>query len=372
MTGNLVPFPSLDREISPEAARALAERFLSMDVDRWKEHAAEFRLDQPETLLSLCQLIDSRLDSEPSPMAIASVYLYERLESYGPEEGGFLFDEREYYLGELARLAGTAFRVLHRQDDALTWLERAQAWFLMTANSTGDIARVQYQRLAVYMEQRRLEEVLTLSRPLREGLWRAGLKEVALKCEYAGAMALRELGRSAEALIVFERVYSQACEIRSTKIIGPCLVMLVQVHSDLGNAEQAVRFVEQAVPVLTDANNRVALAKLYSGIGLLFRSQRRNEEAIRAFRTSQEQLGALELRAEVAALNLLIADILLEGGQERQAEWEIRAALPVIDELKMVPEGFAAMSLLRESLRRRSIDRQALRKLHGYFEESGS
>jgi hypothetical protein len=30
------------------------------------------------------------------------------------------------------------------------------------------------------------------------------------------------------------------------------------------------------------------------------------------------------------------------------------------------------MSLLRESVRRRSIDRTALRKLHGYFEEAGS
>lgn len=80
----------------------------------------------------------------------------------------------------------------------------------------------------------------------------------------------------------------------------------------------------------------------------------------------------MEMPADVAALHLVIADVLLDSGQERQAEWEIRAALPVIDRLKMVPEGFAAMSLLRESLRRRSIDRQALRNVHGYFEELSS
>ncbi|MBC8646314.1 MAG: hypothetical protein H7X85_04075, partial [Thermoanaerobaculia bacterium] len=50
-------------------------------------------------------------------------------------------------------------------------------------------------------------------------------------------------------------------------------------------------------------------------------------------------------------------------------EQEILAALPIIEELKMVPEGVAAMALLRESLRQRSINRQALRDLHGYFEE---
>ena len=65
----------------------------------------------------------------------------------------------------------------------------------------------------------------------------------------------------------------------------------------------------------------------------------------------------------------MIGDLLLEAGQDAQAEWEIRAALPIIDEEKMVPEGIAALSLLRESLRRRQIDKQALRELHGYFQE---
>ena len=75
------------------------------------------------------------------------------------------------------------------------------------------------------------------------------------------------------------------------------------------------------------------------------------------------------MRADVAAVHLVIADLLLENGQDKQAEWEIRQALPIIDEYKLVPEGFAALTLLRESLRRQKIDRQALRNLHGYFEE---
>ncbi len=35
----------------------------------------------------------------------------------------------------------------------------------------------------------------------------------------------------------------------------------------------------------------------------------------------------------------------------------------------MAPEGMAALSLLRESARRQEINRQALRDLHGYFED---
>jgi hypothetical protein len=89
--------------------------------------------------------------------------------------------------------------------------------------------------------------------------------------------------------------------------------------------------------------------------------------AIEAYRSAQGSFAAIAMHADVAAVHLVLADLLLDSGQSDQAEWEIRAALPVIDEYKLVPEGFAALSLLRESLRRRQIDRQALRSLHGYF-----
>jgi tetratricopeptide (TPR) repeat protein len=279
-----------------------------------------------------------------------------------------MVDDREHYLGELAMLAGGAYRILHRHEDASHWLDRSQSWFLLT-NSTGDVARVQYQRLALYMEQRRMSDVLHLATPLKETFVRFGADEESLKCEYLLGMALRELGRNEEARQVFESVLSRASEI-SSKLIGPTLSMLVQVHSDLGHTQIAAEMVRKAEPVLRKANNLVGLGKLYWGVGLLLRAEGRIAESIQTLRIAQEELRRIDLKADAAALHLLIADLLLEGGQDRQAQREIRAALPIIDELKMTPEGFAAMSLLRESIRRRSIDRQALRKLHRYFEVS--
>jgi hypothetical protein len=67
----------------------------------------------------------------------------------------------------------------------------------------------------------------------------------------------------------------------------------------------------------------------------------------------------------------VLAELLLDVGQEREAELEIRAALPIIDEEKMVSEGLAALSLLQESLRHRKIDREALRQVHTHFPKSG-
>jgi hypothetical protein len=64
----------------------------------------------------------------------------------------------------------------------------------------------------------------------------------------------------------------------------------------------------------------------------------------------------------------VVAEILLEMCREREAEWEILAALPAIDEIRMVPEALAAVALLRESVARRKTDSSALRQLRSRLE----
>jgi hypothetical protein len=72
----------------------------------------------------------------------------------------------------------------------------------------------------------------------------------------------------------------------------------------------------------------------------------------------------------VALLSLVAAETLLRLSRPREAEWEILAALPTIEEQKMVPEGFAAVALLKESVRRRKTDPNALRELREHLQAS--
>ncbi|MGH9365598.1 MAG: hypothetical protein ACRD1B_10105, partial [Thermoanaerobaculia bacterium] len=136
--------------------------------------------------------------------------------------------------------------------------------------------------------------------------------------------------------------------------------------------DKSLDLVRRAAPVFRRLNNLFGLAKLQWTVGDALRSQRDIAGAIEAYREAQKEFRGLGMRADVASLHLVIADLLLDLGQDRQAEWEVRTALPVIDEEKMVPEGVAAYGLLRESLRRRQINRQALRDLHGYFRHDRS
>ncbi|HEX7253928.1 MAG TPA: hypothetical protein VF376_13680, partial [Thermoanaerobaculia bacterium] len=77
-------------------------------------------------------------------------------------------------------------------------------------------------------------------------------------------------------------------------------------------------------------------------------------------------------RNDATEIRLALAEVLVDLGFVDRAEAEIRAALPIIEEEKMMPEGFAALALLQESLRRRKIDRQALWNLHGFFQDEKS
>ena len=374
MTGELLPFrfPVVASGVTSAEAREAATAFLAAGSENRSNGLSEFHLDNPETMLALCQLLDSTIESSPAEVLEAARCAYDSLEGIPGGTAGFLFDEREYYLGELALIAGCSCRFLTLRDEARLWLDRASAWFLLTANTGGDVARVAYQRLALKLEERQFSEVLRSIPPLLESFRRGNANELALKCRYLEGVALKETGRLDEAVSLFEEISAQAKALNSARILGSTYVILIQLHSELNHAAETLTLVQEATPFLRSTNNRVALAKLQWGVGMLMRTQSRPAEAIEAFRASQLEFQEIEMRADVAALHLIIADLLLETGQDRQAEWEIRAALPVIEQLKMVPEGFAAMSLLRESLRRRVIDRGALRKLHGYFEEISS
>lgn len=328
-----------------------------------------YELGQPEALLALCQILDKSLEAEPARVMEDADFLYREVEGRESGSAAFLFDEREYYLGELALLAGTAGRVLGRREQARTWFDRAEAWFLLTSNSQADLSRVAYQRLAVKIEEGRFEEVLRTVRPVLESFERLRAPESTLKCRVLEGIAYKETNQLNEALNVFQTVLEHARSIGSARLLSSCYVNMVQIHAISGETDAALMLAKEALPLLRTSNNRKDIAKLQWGIANLIRVEGRLSLAVDAFRVAQKEFLDLEMPGDVAAIQLLIADLLLESGQEAQAEWEIRAALPVIDELKMVPEGVAALTLLRESVRRRKIDRQALRDLHGYFDE---
>ncbi len=369
MNGELRTFRR--RRLTPEEGKRAADRALKMPIDERREDLQDLHLDDPETLLPLLDALRREWDTAPERVLSDAAYLYEFLEKLEPKYGvdAFLLDEREYFLGESALIAGTVCRNQSRRDDARQWFELADAWFLLTENSAGNLAKVAYQRLALKVEERDFPSILKVLPQLIQTFNKLGMRDDALKARFLGANVLRETDRLPDAAEAFEEIGLEAESIHNDRLLSYAYVNLIQVRALLGNPDEAFEAAKKAMPILQKMGNRIGLAKLHWGIGYLFRTQNNVPAAMESFRAGQREFAELEMRADVAAVHLVVADMLLDADQEKQAEWEIRQALPLIEEYKLVPEGFAAMTLLRESLRRQKIDRQALRNLHGYFEE---
>ena len=359
------------RRLSPEEGLRQAERVLATPRDERTHRAAELHLDDPEMLLALLSLIPKKDNASPALVLEEAAFLYEYLENLEVRfpSDPILCDELEYFRGEAARIAGTAARVLSRRDEARSWFDLSEAWFLTTENASANIARLSYQRLALRTEERDFAAVSKLTPHLIANFERMGMHEDAVKARFLLAQVYKETDRVAESAEVFEEIAVQSRALRNDNLLGFAMVNLAQAYGVLGDAEKVMAVAAEGAPLLKQQGNHVALGKLHAGLGLLLRTNGNLPDAIEAFRAAQKEFSEIELHADVAAVHLVLSDLLLDAGQAAQAEWEIRAALPIIDEYKLVPEGIAALSLLRDSLRRRQIDRNALRGLHGYFAE---
>jgi tetratricopeptide (TPR) repeat protein len=365
MTGRLLPFPA--RMVCSDEGRAVARRILEASPSERLARARDFRLEEPDGLLSVCSCLRDQLATIPAKIRDEAEFFYRFLEK--PKRPIGLFDERQYFLGEFALIAGTACRQLSRRDESRLWFDRAESGFRHTANAVGDLSRLAYQRLALRMEERQLEAVLEMAPPLVETLEKLGMPEEALKCRFLEGLALMESSQLAEAVGVFQDICRVATDLGSEKLLASAYTNLTHIYGMLGDSSKAFEASRNAIPLLKRLDDRVALAKVQWGLATLLREIGQISASVATYQAAQQEFGRIGMRADVAALSLVVADLLLESGKDQEAMREVLAALPVIDELKMVPEGVAALSLLRESLRHQKINRQALRDLHGYFEE---
>src|SRR5215470_2749037 len=106
-TAKILQFPG--RPTSPairaiDALRA-ANCYLASSLDERARAGREALLETPDVLLSTCALLRERVDIAAAEVLSESSRLYQSIASSGRKLG--IFDERDYFLGETALLAGT-------------------------------------------------------------------------------------------------------------------------------------------------------------------------------------------------------------------------------------------------------------------------
>jgi tetratricopeptide (TPR) repeat protein len=334
------------------------------------EEGADLRraslIEEPDVLLPVCALLRERVDGNAADVLNESSSLYRAIASSKKPLGAF--DERDYFLGEAALIAGIASRVLGKRSEAETWFDRAEAGFRHTVNPSPLLANVTYQRLAMRCEIGRYEEVAELAPMLATSFEKLGMVVEQAKCCFLEGLALKQSGRHEAALVRFQAVANGSMADRDTGLRGLALVNIGEIHVSEGRDDAASEAYSEAVPLISRAKRPAAVAHLKGVIGETLRRQGRLRAAVEAYRASIGDYEGLGMATFVAYLRIVLAQTLLEAGQPREAEWQIAAALPTIDEQKMVPEGFAAVALLRESVRQRKTDPNALLELREYLQ----
>lgn len=368
MTGRVLRFPG--RPFSATEGRETAQRILALPISEQESQATVLQLEDPETLLALCGALREQMDSMPVRVVEEAEFLYRFI--CEPKRSIGLFDERDYFVGEFALLAGTACRLLARREEAVRWFDRSEASFRLTVNAVADWSRVAYQRLALLLEERRFEDLREQLPRLVESFVKLDMAEDALKCRFLEGIALSETGDFSAAASAFRAISEEAEAQSNEKLLGTAYVNLVHIYGSLGQVKDALAASDRALAVMRRLGNTLGLAKIQWGIGTLLRTEGRLKDSVGAFRSSQIEFRSLGMMADVAAGSLIVADMLLELNEEEGAVREILAALPMIEEYQMVPEGVAALALLRESVRQQKVNHQALRDLHGFFEGSVS
>jgi tetratricopeptide (TPR) repeat protein len=306
-------------------------------------------------------MLGQQRDSAPALVAAETADIYQWIARPTCDLG--LFDERDYFLGQTALLAGIAARHLGHREEGFLWLDRAEAGFRHTMNPAPGLANVAYARLTLRFEMGRYQDVLELAPSLEGSFTKLGMHVEAAKCRFLIGVTLKIAGehRNAESLL------SPLSELPALQGDPALRARVLAEVGDLqqlgGQFELALASFERAYSLVSGTELSAVQPTLKMYVGGVYKALGRFSDAIEAFRASQRDFVQLEMRPYVAYLHLVIAESLLEIKRDRQAEWEILAALPTIDEVEMVPEGLAAVALLRESVGRQKTDFLALQQV---------
>src|SRR5512138_398394 len=193
--------------LSVREAELAARGYLSVSIAERSDDNREESLSSPDVLMAICSQLRQKRDLVPALVEREACDAYQWIARSGCDLG--LFDERDYFLGETALLAGTACRQLGRREEALLWLDRAEAGFRLTMNPAPGLSNVAYARLAIRFEMGRYQDVLELVPSLEASFVKLRMHLEAAKCRLLLAMTLKQTGENSRAIRLLDEARSQ-------------------------------------------------------------------------------------------------------------------------------------------------------------------
>jgi tetratricopeptide (TPR) repeat protein len=275
-------------------------------------------------------------------------------------------DVRPFLLGLSARIAGTGNRIIGMYEEASRWLDLAESHFRSDLNPAPELARVSYQRLALFYMLGQYELIIKGSAALESSLYEFSLHEDVVKCRILWAASLKCIGECEKAFDVLEPVRTLAGEVRPA-LSGWVLMELGDLSLISSGYERGFQELAEAERLLREANQITGLTLTLAMMGFGYRMRGMFQEAIQFFTRARAECTTLDSEALDAYVRLLISETYLAMGNWRAAERELLGILPVFERHGMVAEGVAGVTLLREAVRQRRLEPGKLREFRERF-----
>jgi tetratricopeptide (TPR) repeat protein len=348
---------AVDQTLRQEMVRG----FLAIPARSRSEDLNRRFLSDPVVLLAVCARLKSVVETSPLRGVEEAILTYGWLNRnrHVLEPG----EESEVFLAELAWIAAVGNKHCGRYRESQAWLDRLEQGSDGIAGTERVRARAGYVRLAVLHELRSYQEVIAGLAELKERFTRLGMQLSFAKCCLLEAITLKEIGRDAEARVVFNALSRDPAIERERSLQGMAFTGLAELDGRLGLFEVAHGKILKAGQLLKESGSPLAVAHLHAVEGELLRDQGQFDRAVDSYRTGVAVYSAGGFPSHAAYLRVVLAETLMVGGHENDAVAEIVAVLPIIDEQGLVREGIAAIGLLRESIRRKKADPNVLREL---------
>jgi len=327
------------------------------------EGPGEVLMQSPEAVLQALFYLQEQAEATPQMVASSAVGIHRRLQVGEPE---YPSDLRLFFLGDSARLAGGALKGVGRPEDASRWLDLAEEHFRAGVNPQPYLARVMFLRLTLFYAVSRHDLVARAAPRLERTFADFGMQEDRVKCRILWSASMKLAGQCREALEILEPLLQARSEIRP-ELYGWILLHLGDLHQIFGDYHRALAELTEAARLLREGRQFTGLADVNSMISVIYRAHGRLHEAAELLRRSQEEHARLGIRWLEAYSRVLVAETYLAMGRPRDAELEVRIALPVLEEQNMVVEAVAGLNILREAIRRQKLEPQTLSEVRERF-----
>jgi tetratricopeptide (TPR) repeat protein len=364
-----------DREPSPapstvccatvdrEASLAQGDLEANMANESWLEGRT------PEILHRACQRLSRSVGAQPAVTIDEAFRLFTWLSDSATS--GPPFDEKDQLCGELALLLGRGYRLIGQLTTAQEWLQKARKHFRQTLSPVPMVLQVDCEQLIVDCDAKKYEQAFSRAETLARDCVRLGLRREWLRCQLVAAECAKCLGHTRKARERLEGLRDELDLKEHPTLLASTLVKLANALALEDRYEEGTAVQAEALRVLSyiDAPMLRAEVKIVMAEGL--RDRGLWEEAVALYRAGVQEYVDVGMSNFAAYARIILAESLLARNRYREAEQEILAALPTIEEQKMIPEGFAAVALLKESVRRRKTDPNALRELREHLQAAG-